>query len=56
MRGPKSVMAPTPMKIRQGYTPALTPIYRMSSRPPRWMMSVKDSSPLSLPASSFAAF
>ncbi len=25
-RGPKSVMAPTPIKIRQGYTPALTPM------------------------------
>ena len=25
-RGPKSVMAPTPMKIRQGYREVLTPI------------------------------
>ncbi len=32
--GPKSVMAPTPMKIREGYRPALTPMYRISRKPP----------------------
>ena len=26
MSGPKSVIAPTPIKIKQGYTPAFTPI------------------------------
>ena len=38
IRGPKSVMAPTPRNMRHGYTPALTPMYSMSNRPPCAMM------------------
>ena len=37
--GPKSVIAPTPMKIRQGYTPALTPIYSTSNNPPSFRIA-----------------
>ena len=33
IKGPKSVIAPTAMKMRQGKISILTPMYRKSKRP-----------------------
>ena len=32
--GPKSVIAPMPKKIKDGYKPVFTPMYKISNKPP----------------------